>query len=46
MSRQPPFFSIVIPTHDRPAALAACLESLTRLDYPRPADHGHRPGSR
>jgi len=35
MSRQPPFFSIVIPTHNRPVALAACLASLLRLDYPR-----------
>jgi len=35
MNRRPPFFSIVIPTHNRPAALTACLESLSRLDYPR-----------
>ncbi len=31
-----PFFTIVIPTYRRPKLLAACLESLTRLDYPRP----------
>jgi glycosyltransferase involved in cell wall biosynthesis len=30
-----PFFSIIIPTHERPAPLSACLASLTRLDYPR-----------
>jgi GT2 family glycosyltransferase len=28
-------FSIVIPTYERPRQLAACLDSLTRLDYPR-----------
>lgn len=30
-----PFFSIVIPTYNRPERLAKCLESLTDLDYPR-----------
>jgi len=35
MSEPPPFFSIVVPTYDRPKALTACLESLARLDYPR-----------
>jgi GT2 family glycosyltransferase len=30
-----PFFSIIIPTYNRPAELAACLEALCRLDYPR-----------
>lgn len=29
-----PFFSIVVPTYNRPAELAVCLQSLTRLDYP------------
>ncbi|MBF2063851.1 MAG: glycosyltransferase [Calothrix sp. C42_A2020_038] len=29
------FFSIVIPTYNRPERLLNCLESLTRLDYPR-----------
>jgi glycosyltransferase involved in cell wall biosynthesis len=28
------FFSIVIPTRNRPAQLKACLESISRLDYP------------
>ncbi|MEO0455042.1 MAG: glycosyltransferase [Cyanobacteria bacterium P01_A01_bin.114] len=28
-------FSIVIPTYNRPRQLAACLESLKALDYPR-----------
>jgi cellulose synthase/poly-beta-1,6-N-acetylglucosamine synthase-like glycosyltransferase len=27
------FFSVVIPTFNRPVRLVACLESLTRLDY-------------
>ena len=27
--------SVIIPTFNRPGALAACLESLTRLQYPR-----------
>jgi GT2 family glycosyltransferase len=30
-----PFFSIIIPTYNRPQPLRACLESLARLDYPR-----------
>ncbi len=30
-----PFFTIVIPTYGRPKLLAACLQSLTRLDYPQ-----------
>ena len=30
-----PSFSIVIPTYRRPRQLAACLESLAALDYPR-----------
>ncbi len=30
-----PFFSIIIPTYNRPEQLAACLKSLTRLDYPQ-----------
>ena len=30
-----PFFSIVIPTYNRPGQLIACLESLTLLDYPQ-----------
>jgi glycosyltransferase involved in cell wall biosynthesis len=29
-----PFFSIIIPTYERPAQLGACLQSLARLDYP------------
>ena len=35
MVREAPFVSIVIPTHRRPAQLAACLTSLGTLDYPR-----------
>jgi glycosyltransferase involved in cell wall biosynthesis len=42
-------FSIVVPTRNRPAALRRCLESLSRLDYPRSryevivVDDGGRP---
>lgn len=35
MKQNRPFFSIVIPTYNRPGQLAACLGSLARLDYPR-----------
>ena len=30
-----PRCSVVVPTYERPAALASCLESLAALDYPR-----------
>lgn len=30
-----PFFSIIIPTYNRPQQLANCLQSLAALDYPR-----------
>lgn len=30
-----PFFSIVVPTYNRPARLGACLSALSRLDYSR-----------
>jgi glycosyltransferase involved in cell wall biosynthesis len=30
-----PFFSIIIPTYERPRQLTACLQALVRLDYPR-----------
>lgn len=30
-----PTFSVIIPTRARPTSLAACLESLSDLDYPR-----------
>ncbi|MGH7824561.1 MAG: glycosyltransferase [Candidatus Binatia bacterium] len=32
---QRPFFSIIVPTYNRPEELAACLESLSQLDYSR-----------
>jgi GT2 family glycosyltransferase len=35
MSRELPHFSVVVPTYERPAQLAACVEALARLDYPR-----------
>jgi GT2 family glycosyltransferase len=34
MEQGRPFFSVVIPTYARSEQLAACLESLARLDYP------------
>lgn len=30
-----PFFSVVIPTYNRPQKLRACLDALSELDYPR-----------
>jgi GT2 family glycosyltransferase len=30
-----PFFSVVVPTYDRPAELANCLAGLSAQDYPR-----------
>jgi GT2 family glycosyltransferase len=35
MSIQTPFISVIIPTYRRRTSLHACLEALTRLDYPR-----------
>jgi GT2 family glycosyltransferase len=35
MKQYQPFFSIVIPTYHRPQQLAACLQVLTRMEYPR-----------
>ena len=35
MKEKSPFFSIVIPTFNRPFQLADCLASIARLDYPR-----------
>ncbi len=29
-----PFFSVVVPTYNRPQQLANCLKALTQLDYP------------
>ena len=34
MDKKKPFFSIIIPTYNRPNQLAACLQSLVKLDYP------------
>ena len=28
-----PFFSLIVPTYERPAQLASCLDALARLDY-------------
>jgi glycosyltransferase involved in cell wall biosynthesis len=33
--RKQPLFTIIVPTYNRPAGLAACLEAFCRLDYPR-----------
>jgi GT2 family glycosyltransferase len=30
-----PFFSIIVPTYDRPEALTACVQAIRQLDYPR-----------
>lgn len=30
-----PVFSIIVPTYNRPRQLAACVDALARLDYPR-----------
>ena len=35
MENKKPFFSIIIPTYNRPGQLASCLEACSRLDYPR-----------
>lgn len=35
MRSRDPFFSIIVPTYNRPQQLRRCLESLARLDYPR-----------
>ena len=34
MKQKKPFFTIIVPTNNRPERLANCLESLSRLDYP------------
>lgn len=34
MNHELPFFSVVVPTYERPAQLAECLGALARLDYP------------
>lgn len=34
MKHEPPFFSVIVPTHNRPAQLSECLRALARLDYP------------
>lgn len=33
--KQEPFFSVVVPTYNRPRQLADCLRALAALDYPR-----------
>ncbi len=35
MEQRLPLFSIIVPTFERPIQLAACLKSVTYLDYPR-----------
>jgi GT2 family glycosyltransferase len=35
MEAEYPFFSIIVPTHNRPKQLLSCLGSIARLDYPR-----------
>jgi GT2 family glycosyltransferase len=35
MPSDQPFFSIVIPSYERPDRLRSCLQAIARLDYPR-----------
>lgn len=35
MEQEQPFFSIIVPTYNRPRQLAECLRALAALDYPR-----------
>jgi GT2 family glycosyltransferase len=35
MTGPKPACSVIVPTHSRPRQLSACLEALSRLDYPR-----------
>ena len=35
MKRKRPFFSVIIPTYNRPRQLRSCLKALSSLDYPR-----------
>lgn len=30
-----PLFSVIVPTHNRPSQLAACLQAIAEMDYPR-----------
>ncbi|MFN2531104.1 MAG: glycosyltransferase [Pyrinomonadaceae bacterium] len=35
MSENLPFFSVIVPTYERPAQLRSCLRALTQVDYPK-----------
>ena len=35
MNTQSPYFSLIIPTYERPEQLIRCLNSVARLDYPK-----------
>ena len=35
MMHQMPFFSIVIPTYNRPERLTDCFKAIAKLNYPR-----------
>jgi len=35
MAHKTPFFSVIVPTHNRPEQLGSCLAAFCRLDYPR-----------
>ena len=35
VQKRSPFFSIIVPTYDRPRCLASCLQSISGLTYPR-----------
>ena len=33
LNTRPPFFSIIIPSYNRPVELGRCLDAITNLDY-------------
>ena len=35
MNPENPYFSLIVPTYERLNQLKKCLESITRLDYPK-----------
>ncbi|MFO7554072.1 MAG: glycosyltransferase [Desulfobacterales bacterium] len=35
MKEKKPFFSIIVPTYNRPRQIVSCLEALSRVNYPR-----------
>ena len=35
LNKEPPLFSVIIPTYNRPDRLCICLQALVKVDYPR-----------